>query len=77
MSRQAVPFECRVSFFLANDSDCEHHATQPKHVRDHPVPYKTSRKESEAGARGEHLELLQHKAVVLALAVIAATPLQR
>ena len=66
-----------VSGFLANVSDCEHHATQPKHVRGYPALHKTSRKGTAEGKLGERWELPQHKAEVLALAVLAVTPLRR
>ena len=75
--RRRVPLERRVSGFLANDSDCEHHVTQPKYARDHHAPHKTNRKGTVEGALGELWELPQHKAEVLVLAVLAATQLQQ
>ena len=66
-----------ISGFWANDSDCEHRAIQPKHVRDYPVLHKTSRKETGEEELGEYRELPQHKVEVPALAVITVTPLPR
>jgi hypothetical protein len=46
-------------------------------VRDHPAQHKTNHKGTGEGGLGEHWELLQHKAAVLALAVLAVTPLRQ
>jgi hypothetical protein len=72
-----ISSDSRISGFLAKESDCVHHVTQLEHERDHPLPHKTIRKESEGGERDEHMELLQHKAKPLVLAVLTVNLLQR
>lgn len=73
----AIGLERRISGFLANGSDCEHHVTRPKHARDHYAPHKTNRKGTVEGAPGELRESPPHKAEELVPAVSAATPLRR